>query len=76
MVIVLRIRDINWEEDYLYLKEAYRADSVLIEVVEEIGEEANGLCADLTVVEIPDGMDYVIDDYDGIETLHANVPTW
>jgi hypothetical protein len=30
----------------------------------------------LVVVEIPDGLDYVIDDYDGFETLHERVEEW
>lgn len=60
----------------LYLNEHYRTDEVLISIVEDLGSEANGKFADLKIVEIPDDMDYVIDDYDGIETLHQNVPTW
>ena len=48
----------------------------MIEVVEELGEKASGRYGHLVVVEIPDGMDYVIDDYDGIETLHENVKVW
>ena len=67
------------KEDFkykLYLSEKHREDLTLIEVVEELGEEANGRFGDLVVVEIPDGMNYVIDDYDGIETLHEDVPVW
>lgn len=60
----------------LYLSDKYREDSTLIEVVEELGEEANGRFGDLVVVDIPDGMKYVIDNYDGIETLHEDVPVW
>ena len=60
----------------LYLNEHYRTDEVLISIVEDLGSEANGKFADLKIVEIPDDLDYVIDDYDGIETLHQNVPTW
>ena len=46
------------------------------EVVEELGEKANGRFADLQVVEIPDGMIYDIDNYDGIEKLHESVRVW
>lgn len=60
----------------LYLDESYRDDPILIEIVEELGDEANGMCADLVVVDIPDDMDYVVDDYDGIETLRPKTPTW
>jgi hypothetical protein len=65
--------DINWKEDHLNLNRSHREDSVLIEVVEELNSAANGICANLKVVEIPDGTYYEIDDYDGRETLHANV---
>lgn len=69
--------DTPWEEEnVLYINSDYRADETLIEVVEELGEKANGRFAELKVVEIPDGLDYVIDDYDGIETLHERVQEW
>ena len=67
--------DIDWGK-HLYLGEDHREDPVLIEVVEELGSDADGRFAELRVVDIPDGMDYVIDDYDGIETLHERVREW
>lgn len=60
----------------LYINADYRTDPILIEVVEELGAEADGRFADLCVVEIPDNLNYVIDNYDGRETLHENVRTW
>ena len=54
----------------------YREDPLLIEIVEELGEKANDSFSTLKVVEIPDELangNYIIDDYDGIETLHAKV---
>lgn len=62
--------------DILYLNTEYRENTILIEVVEELGEKANGKYAQLEIVDIPNGMNYEIDDYDGIETLRPNVPTW
>ena len=62
--------------DMLYLDMEHRADPVLVEVVEELGKEANGRSAKLVIVDIPDGMDYVIDEYDGAETLHQRVKEW
>lgn len=68
------------EDDYkkysLWLYKDYREDPTLIEVVEELGEKANSRYSNLRIVEIPDDLDYVIDDYDGIETLHENVREW
>jgi len=53
-----------------------RDNELLIKVVEELGEEANGRCADLEIVEIPDGIIYHIEDYDGIETIHEEHRSW
>ena len=64
------------DEYFLWLNYSYREDPILVEVVEELGERANGSYAKLEVVEIPDDMDYVIDNYDGIETLHQKVQEW
>ena len=47
-----------------------RHDPALVQVVEELGEEANGDCACLSVEEIP-GNRYYITEYDGIEEIHC-----
>ena len=65
------------EDKYLFwLNHLYRDDPILVEVVEELGERANGHFADLVVADIPDNMGYVIDSYDGKETLHQKVQEW
>ena len=64
------------DNDYFWISSKYRTDSTLIEVVEELGNKASGPCGELRVVEIPDDLDYVIDEYDGIETLHQRVKEW
>lgn len=47
-----------------------RTDKRLIEVVEKLGQKANGDFADLEIVEIPDDItDYEIYDYDGREEI-------
>lgn len=66
----------DWDNYYLYLGTAHREDPILIDVVEELGDEASGSCGKLVVVEIPDDLHYTIDDYDGIETLHEDVEVW
>ncbi len=53
-----------------------RADPLLVQVVEELGEAANGACAKLKVVEIPDGVDYEVDEYDGFESIHEKHRSW
>ncbi|MDL1889675.1 hypothetical protein FBQ96_08875 [Nitrospirales bacterium NOB] len=46
-----------------------RDDRRLIQVVEELGEEANGHCADLKVIGIPDGVQWVITKTNGSEQV-------
>ena len=53
-----------------------RHDPLLIKVVEELGVMANGACAELVVVEIPDGVEYEIDEYDGLESVHEKHRSW
>ena len=64
------------EVETLDLDAQHREDPILIQIVEELGEEASGFAGTLRVVEIPDELangNYMIDDYDGWETLHAKV---
>ena len=69
--------DIDWDKS-IWINENNREDPVLIDIVETLGNEASGRYAKLVVVEIPDELkdNYVIDEYDGIETLHQDVPCW
>ena len=53
-----------------------RTSPYLVEAVEVLGDEANGDCADLKVIEIPDNIDYYIGEYDGIETVHESHRKW
>ena len=43
---------------------------------ETLGEKANTRFSDLKIVEIPDGVDYEIDEYDGIESIHEKHRSW
>ena len=53
-----------------------RTNPLLVKVVEELGKKASGPCANLEVVDIPDGIEYEIDEYDGIETIREKHRTW
>lgn len=68
----------NWEHniDHTYCDDNARACPLLVKVVEELGKEANGTCAELKVVEIPDGIEWEIDEYDGMETVDEKHRSW
>ena len=53
-----------------------RDDPSLIQVVEELCEEADGEYAELKVVWIPDDVEYEIENYDGIESIHEKHRVW
>jgi len=54
-----------------------RDDLDLIAVVEELGtEKASGEYAELEVLEIPDGIEYEIHEYDGLESIHECHRSW
>lgn len=46
-----------------------RHDPLLIELVETLGEEANGRCANLRVVDISPSTRYRLNEYDGAESV-------
>ena len=57
-----------------------RHDPLLVACVEELGGEhrkgASGECAKLAIVEVPDGVDYEIQEYDGQEWIAEKHRTW
>lgn len=70
------------EGDDLYFscRDIERNDPDLIAVIEEIGAGhrtgASGQCAELKIVEIPDGTEYFIEEYDGNEHIAEVHQTW
>ena len=53
-----------------------RDDRRLVQVVEELRSEANGHCAELKVVTIPDDVQWVIEKKDGSEHVSEQHRTW
>lgn len=51
-----------------------RDDKDLIAVVEELGTEAEGHCAELIILEFDEGVEYNISEYDGSESIEYYVP--
>lgn len=53
-----------------------RTSPYLIEAIEKLGEKANGEYASLKIIEIPDGINYYIDEYGGMESVHEQHRSW
>lgn len=64
------------DELYWYYNDLERDDPILVQVVEELGEKACDVYSKLEVVEIPDDIDWYIDEYDGRESIHENHRSW
>jgi len=65
------------DDDYIINEyEFERDDKILVHVVEQLKEEANGKFASLKVVEIPDDVDWFIDEYDGRECIRETHRVW
>lgn len=65
------------DRDTFYLSDLPRHDATLVRVVEELGEDVSSApLARLRVVEIPDGVHYEIDEYDGQERISETHRSW
>jgi hypothetical protein len=57
---------------------SFRCNPIVVEVVETLGDEADGSCARLVIVDIPylgeEG--WHIKSHDGIETIHPDHQSW
>jgi hypothetical protein len=56
-------------EQTWYDRDVSRHDPILVQVVEELGEKANGSCARLAIEEVSGP--YRIDEYDGFESVET-----
>ncbi len=63
-------------EELFYDRCIDRDDPILVRVVEELGKEASGSYARLKIVEIPDDIEWEIDEYDGQEWVSERHRRW
>lgn len=67
-------QELGIESDNYY---EYRTDTRLIAAIEDVGAKAaSGDSAQLKIVEIPDNVEWEIDEYDGIETVREVSRSW
>jgi len=86
-----RPKEINWHESTqeeriaynqahskmtIYSREIERNDPFLVQVVEQLKEKAGGTCASLKVVDVPDDVQWTIEEYDGNEHVAETHDTW
>lgn len=69
------------DDHYLWYRnvindDADRADPILVQIVEELGEKVNTRFSDLRVVDVPDDAKWYIEEYDGYEHVAEEHRTW
>ena len=64
------------KENYFEDREIPRNDPALVEVVEVLGEAANGFAANLKIVEIPEDVEWCVEENDGREWVSEKHRTW
>lgn len=70
------VPDFDYSKHVLDARPENRSDPLLLQVIEELGEAADGSCADLQVVEIPDDVKWHVEEYDGMEWIAEDHRTW
>lgn len=65
------ITDSNW-----YDRDIARDDPYLIQVINELGEQANSRFCTLKIVEVPADVEWTIEEYDGLEWVAEKHRTW
>ena len=53
-----------------------RSHPLIVQVVEELGAEADGYCAALKIVDVPPEVSWHIEEYDGCEWVAEDHRTW
>jgi hypothetical protein len=72
-----RYRELTGNTDPVFLYyDINRDDPYLIKIVKEMGDRANGPCSQLKIVEIPADVEWIIQEYDGIEWVAEEHRTW
>lgn len=64
------------DSGYFYDRDIPRNDPDLVVIVEAMGHDANGRFSKLEIVDIPDGVEWEIEEYDGLEWVAEKHRTW
>ena len=63
-------------KQHVYVHDLKRNDPILIKLIKEFGKTANGDYSQLSIVEIPDDVNWIIQEYDGKEWIAEVHRTW
>jgi len=72
----LELKGIEVPDKNFYDRDIPRDDPALIQVVQEMGDAVNNYTSDLKIVEIPDDVEWQIEEYDGNEWVAEKHRTW
>jgi hypothetical protein len=67
---------VDVEDDKFHVSDIARDDPLLIKVIRELGPAADGLHAELKIIEIPADVEWQIGEYDGNEWVAEKHRTW
>ena len=68
---------LEWDDfGFEYKKDETRSDPKLVACVEKLGADADGVNARLSVVEIPDGIEWEVEVCEGQEWIAEKHRTW
>jgi len=68
--------DSSWYLGEIESERSFRSDPNFVQAVEELGEDANTTESKLKVVEIPDDVNWTIEEYDGVEWIAEVHRNW
>ena len=72
-----KCNDNYWQHVLPSGRDLERNDPLLIQVIEELGsKKASGRCAQLAIIEIPDDVEWEIEEYNGNEHIAERHRTW
>ncbi len=62
---------------FVYLRDdKLRIDKDFIKVVKKLKKKVNTSVSDIKIIKIPDGIDWEIDNYGGVESIHKEHRSW
>jgi len=67
----LTYKNLDYDDYY-----SVRVDPILIRAIEELKSEASTRVSEIKIIEIPDDVEWDIDEYDGIESVHEKHQSW